>query len=95
MIQLTFRQEIEKVDDQSLLQCLLLPWERGLCRADSSPKSIDTSHIIWICTSNVGSEMIVEFVKEGCELDTGAFDELTKRTRDRLRDALGVRMTEF
>lgn len=81
------------MDDQSLLQGLLLPWERGLCRADSSPKSIDASHVIWICTSNIGSGMIIDSVSGKGDLAVGAFEDLSKGTRECLRDVLGVRIT--
>ncbi|KDQ15714.1 hypothetical protein BOTBODRAFT_108216 [Botryobasidium botryosum FD-172 SS1] len=51
-------EEIEKAAEKLVLNSLLIPWELGVL---SSPNPHDTSHVIWICTSNIGENLAFEY----------------------------------
>jgi hypothetical protein len=52
-------EEIEKVADALCLHTLLMPWEIG--KLTTPDKCIDTRHTIWICTTNVGEDIVFDF----------------------------------
>lgn len=82
--------EIEKVDDMSLLQSFLVPWETGRVQDGTSGRTIDISRSIWIGTSNVGSSEIIGAMKDVSVLDAGRYKQLVKDTRACLRETLGA-----
>lgn len=88
---LTLMQEFEKVHDKAYLQALLVPWEAGRVQGISGHplRSVDISKIVWVCTSNVASQDIVEHSREGPRTQEW-FEELRLIARIRLGDELGV-----
>ncbi|PVG02762.1 hypothetical protein CPB86DRAFT_541392 [Serendipita vermifera] len=81
--------EIEKAHDPAVLQCLLMPWETGRLLDSDSSESIDTSKVVWICTSNTGSQQILKSMQSVCQVDVAAFKTISTEARSYLRDSLG------
>jgi hypothetical protein len=91
---LTTTQEIEKTAQKQALHTLLMPWELGKLPAASSHEVIETSKVIWVCTSNAGEELVFEF-SHSKDVNTPStrneYAKLMVRMRGRLADELGVR----
>jgi hypothetical protein len=73
-----------------------MPWELGKLPAASSHEIIDTSKVIWVCTSNAGEEHVFEF-SHAKDVNTPStrseYAKLMVRMRGRLADELGVSYT--
>ncbi|KAH6902298.1 hypothetical protein BKA70DRAFT_1306365 [Coprinopsis sp. MPI-PUGE-AT-0042] len=50
--------EIEKVVNEKILWSLLMPWEHGRCSLEARSRHIDVRKVIWLCTSNIGQDLI-------------------------------------
>ncbi|KAK0195434.1 P-loop containing nucleoside triphosphate hydrolase protein [Armillaria mellea] len=53
--------EIEKIQDPSVLWSLLLPWELGRCSFEANTMNIDVHNTIWLGTSNIGQDLVFEY----------------------------------
>nr|GAT57126.1 predicted protein [Mycena chlorophos] len=51
--------EIEKVEEKTLWS-LLMPWESGRCSFEANSRHVDVRNVVWLGTSNVGTEVIME-----------------------------------
>jgi len=87
-------QEIEKTAEKQVLHSLLMPWELGKLPASPVNPVINTSEVIWVCTSNSGEELVFEFSHHnGVNKPSSReqYKKLMSRMRARLADELGVR----
>ncbi|KAF9518501.1 hypothetical protein BS47DRAFT_1482562 [Hydnum rufescens UP504] len=86
-------EEIEKTAEKQALHTLLMPWELGKLPAASSHEVIETSKVIWVCTSNAGEEHVFEF-SHSKDINTPStrneYAKLMVRMRGRLADELGA-----
>ncbi|OAX41570.1 P-loop containing nucleoside triphosphate hydrolase protein [Rhizopogon vinicolor AM-OR11-026] len=53
--------EIEKVEDPKALYSLLMPWELGRCSPEAGKRHVDVRHVIWLGTSNIGHDLVLEY----------------------------------
>ncbi|KAF7314072.1 C3H1-type domain-containing protein [Mycena chlorophos] len=51
--------EIEKVEEKTLWS-LLMPWESGRCSFEANSRHVDVRNVVWLGTSNVGTDVIME-----------------------------------
>ncbi len=69
-----------------------MPWELG--KLPAAPQLvINTSQVIWVCTSNAGEELVFEFHHAKAMTAKLAREEYLKlmaRIRSRLADRIGV-----
>jgi hypothetical protein len=81
-----------------VLHSLLMPWELGKLPASPANPVIDTSEVIWVCTSNSGEELVFEFSHyNGTNKPSSRvqYKKLMSHMRSRLADDLGVRLTLY
>ncbi|KAK2466638.1 hypothetical protein APHAL10511_000896 [Amanita phalloides] len=52
--------EIEKTEDEKALWSLLMPWELGRCSIEAGSRHVDVKNVVWIGTSNIGHDIILE-----------------------------------
>ncbi|KAF8635527.1 hypothetical protein AX17_003910 [Amanita inopinata Kibby_2008] len=53
--------EIEKTEDEKTLWSLLMPWELGRCSVEAGSRHVDVRNVVWLGTSNIGHDMILEY----------------------------------
>lgn len=75
-----------------------MPWELGKLASSSSNPVIDTSEVIWVCTSNAGEQLVFDF-DHSKNPDTRAtrqeYNKLMTRMRGQLSQQLGVGFLSF
>ncbi|KAG8911700.1 hypothetical protein FRC00_005980, partial [Tulasnella sp. 408] len=83
-------EEIEKVADKSASNTLLMPWELG--KLNTTARQYDTSHVIWISTSNAGEDIVFDFERdrEDRPCDRKEYLDLATRIRRKLIESLGA-----
>ncbi|KAG8988392.1 hypothetical protein FRB90_002768 [Tulasnella sp. 427] len=83
-------EEIEKVADKSASNTLLMPWELG--KLNTTARQYDTSHVIWISTSNAGEEIVFDFEHNRGDrpCDRKEYLDLATRIRRKLIESLGA-----
>lgn len=71
-----------------------MPWELGKVPASPVNPVIDTSEVIWVCTSNSGEGLVFEFSRDNGTKPSSReqYKKLMSRMRARLADELGVRL---
>lgn len=72
-----------------------MPWELGKLASSASNPVIDTSEVIWVCTSNAGEQLVFDF-DHSKDSNTRAtrqqYNKLMTRMRGRMSEELGVRI---
>ncbi|KIO16319.1 hypothetical protein M407DRAFT_232615, partial [Tulasnella calospora MUT 4182] len=83
-------EEIEKVADKSASNTLLMPWELG--KLNTTARQYDTSHVIWISTSNAGEDIVFDFERDRGDrpCDRKEYLDLATRIRRKLIESLGA-----
>jgi len=51
--------EMEKTEEKALWS-LLMPWELGRCSFEAGSRSIDVRNVIWLGTSNIGRDIVLD-----------------------------------
>lgn len=73
-----------------------MPWESGRCSFEAKSRHVDTRNVIWLCTSNIGQDLIFDHwaARENQEemLSREEFLELVALLRPRVSERLGVRL---
>jgi ATP-dependent Clp protease ATP-binding subunit ClpA len=91
-------EEIEKTEDEKSLWSLLMPWESGQCLLEPGGRPIDVRNVIWICTSNLGAQMIFELDQARSnpskDLTREEYLGYTTQLRTLVSDKLGVSVFE-
>lgn len=78
-----------------MLHSLLMPWELGRLPASPANSVVDTSEVIWVCTSNSGEELVFEFSHHNGTNKLSSreqYKKLMSRMRSHLANELGVRL---
>ncbi|EFI28317.1 hypothetical protein CC1G_13846 [Coprinopsis cinerea okayama7 len=86
--------EIEKVANDKVLWSLLMPWEHGRCSLEARSRHIDVRNVIWLCTSNIGQDLIFDHwnAREYAEevLTRQEFLDLVALLRPQVSERLGA-----
>ncbi|KAF9255719.1 P-loop containing nucleoside triphosphate hydrolase protein, partial [Marasmius fiardii PR-910] len=86
--------EIEKTEDTKVLWSLLVPWELGRCTFEANSRTIDVRNVIWVCTSNIGQDIIFSFHESRAQpndiFSREEYVELMGILRPRVSDRLGT-----
>ncbi|KIK71124.1 hypothetical protein GYMLUDRAFT_147922 [Collybiopsis luxurians FD-317 M1] len=85
--------EIEKTERKALWS-LLVPWELGRCTFEANSRTIDVRNVIWVGTSNIGNDLILEYHKSRQRpeevLTRSEYVELMGILRPHVSDQLGA-----
>jgi ATP-dependent Clp protease ATP-binding subunit ClpA len=88
-------QEIEKTRDEKTLWSLLMPWELGRCTLEANGRPVDCRNVVWIGTSNVGHDLVLEHHQARLQPDLPVtreeYVDLMGLLRPRVSQRLGVR----
>ena len=71
-----------------------MPWELGKLASSASNPVIDTSEVIWVCTSNAGEQLVFDFDHSkisNTRATRQEYSKLMNRMRGRMSEELGVR----
>ena len=78
-----------------MLWPLLMPWECGRCSFESKSRHVDVRNVIWLCTSNIGHDLIFDHWaarnNQNETLTREEFLELVALLRPKVSERLGVR----
>ncbi|KAJ3757045.1 P-loop containing nucleoside triphosphate hydrolase protein [Lentinula raphanica] len=85
--------EIEKTERKALWS-LLVPWELGRCTFEANSRTIDVRNVIWVGTSNIGNDLILDYHKSLQRpeetLTRNEYVELMATLRPHVSDQLGA-----
>ncbi|KAI0695854.1 P-loop containing nucleoside triphosphate hydrolase protein [Cerioporus squamosus] len=85
--------EIEKTHDEKILSSLLMPWEYGRCSFEAGHRHVDVSKVIWLGTSNIGHDLVLEHQDQRpapeTQLSREEYVDLMTLLRPRVSERLG------